>query len=135
MVCRFWVYCSPFSVAAESMQKMGRQASSLKKIPMLEIDVGVSVFCNLIGWYFYRHVGFKKGREVGLTLEGEELLCEGWLQFLVGQKRSSSSLVILKSHPMLPAYFCRVPFMKMLTSCLLKSMIFIKYFESDFLEK
>jgi hypothetical protein len=31
----------------------------------------VSVFCNLIGWYFYPHVGFKKGREAGLTLEGE----------------------------------------------------------------
>jgi hypothetical protein len=24
--------------------------------------LGVSVFCNLIGWYFYHHVGFKKGR-------------------------------------------------------------------------
>ena len=32
--------------------------------------------------------------------------CEGWLRFLVGQKRSSSSLVILKSCPMLPAYVC-----------------------------
>jgi hypothetical protein len=28
---------------------------------MFEIDLGVSVFCNLIGWYFYHHVGFKKG--------------------------------------------------------------------------
>jgi hypothetical protein len=40
------------------------------------------------------------------------LPCEGWLRFLVGQKRCSSSLVILKSHPMLPVYFCHVPFMK-----------------------
>jgi hypothetical protein len=32
--------------------------------------------------------------------------CEGWLSFLVGQKRSSSRLVILESLPMLPhAYF------------------------------
>jgi hypothetical protein len=29
------------------------------------------------------------------------LPCEGWLWFLVGQKRSSRSLVILKSHPRL----------------------------------
>jgi hypothetical protein len=55
----------------------------------------------------------------------------GWLRFLVGQKWSSSSLVILKSHPMLPAYFCHVPFMKISTSCLLNFMLFIKYFESD----
>jgi len=45
------------------------------------------------------------------------------------------ALVILKSYPMLPAYFSHMPFMKMLTSCLLKSMVFIKYFESDFLVK
>jgi hypothetical protein len=131
-VCRYLVYCSLFSVAAAAMQKMGRQTSL---IPIFEIDLGVSVFCNLIGWYFYHHVGFKKGREAGLTLEGKVVAGEGWLRFLVGQKRSSSSLVILKSHPMLPAYFCHVPFMKMSTSCLLKSMVFIKYFESDFLEK
>jgi hypothetical protein len=40
---------------------------------MFEIDLGVSVCCNLIGWYFYHHVGFKKGREAGLTLEGKEV--------------------------------------------------------------
>jgi len=40
---------------------------------MFEIDLGVSVFCNFIGWYFYHPVGFKKGREAGLTLEGEEV--------------------------------------------------------------
>ena len=36
---------------------------------------------------------------------------------------------------MLPTYFCHVPFMKISTSCLLNAMVFIKYFESDFLEK
>ena len=36
---------------------------------------------------------------------------------------------------MLPAYVCHVPFMKISTSCLLNSMVFIKYFDSDFLEK
>jgi hypothetical protein len=41
---RYLVYCSLFSIAAESMQKMGRQTS-----PMFEIDLGVSVFCHLIG--------------------------------------------------------------------------------------
>ena len=131
-MCRYLVYCSPFSVAAAAMQKMGRQTSP---IPMFEIDLGVSVFCNLIGWYFYHHVGFKKRREAGLTLEGEVVACEGWLRFLVGQKRSSNRLIILKSHPMLPAHFCHVPFMKKSISCLLKSMVFIEYFESDFLEK
>ena len=35
---------------------------------MFGIDLGVSVFCNLIGWYFYHPVGFKKGREA----DGEE---------------------------------------------------------------
>jgi hypothetical protein len=120
-VCRYLVYCSPFSVAAKSMQNMGKQTSPFKIF---------SVFCNLIGWYFYHHVGFKEGREAGLTLEGKEVAL-----WMLGQKRSSSSLVILKSRPMLPVYFCHVPFMKMSTSCLLKSMVFIKYFESDFLEK
>jgi hypothetical protein len=55
--------------------------------------------------------------------------CEGWLCFLVGQKRSSSRLVILKSRPMSPALF-----MKMSMSCLLKSIVSVKYFERDFLE-
>jgi hypothetical protein len=37
------------------------------------MDLGVSVFRNLIGWYFNHHVrvGFKKGREAGLMLEGK----------------------------------------------------------------
>ena len=61
--------------------------------------------------------------------------CECWLCLQVGPKRSSSHIVILNSSPMLPAYFCHVPFMKISTSCLLNSMLFIKYFESDFLEK
>ena len=34
---------------------------------------------------------------------------------------------------MLPSYFCHVPFMKILTSCLLNSMVFIKYFETIWL--
>ena len=64
--------------------------------------------------------------------------CEGWLRFLVGQKQSSSRLVIFKSHPMLPpTYFLHLSFMKMSISCTcLKSIIsVIKYFESDFLGK
>ena len=36
---------------------------------------------------------------------------------------------------MAPAYFCHVSFMKMPISCLLKSIVLMKYFESDFLEK
>ena len=55
--------------------------------------------------------------------------CEGLLRFLVGQKRSSSCLVILKSRPVSPASF-----MKMSISCLLKSIVSVKYFERDFLE-
>ena len=50
--------------------------------------------------------------------------CEGWLCFVVGQKRSSSRLVILRSRPMSPpAYFLHLSFMKMSISCtcLLKS--------------
>ena len=40
--------------------------------------------------------------------------CEGWLRFIVGQKRSSSRLVILKSRPMSPpTYFLHLSFMKM----------------------
>ena len=94
-MCRYLVYCSPFSVALD--------------FPMFKIDLGVSVFCNLIGRSFSHHVGFKKGQEAGLMLEGEVVA--------------------------LPAYFCHVPFMKISTLCLLNSMLFIKYFESDFLEK
>ena len=74
-MCRYLVYCSPFSVAAESMQK---------EFPIFEIDLGTSVFCNLNGWYFYHHVGFKKGREAGLMLEGEVVALWSWLRFLVG---------------------------------------------------
>ena len=78
----------------------------------------------------------------GLTLEGiwaKKSPCEGWLRFLVGQKQSSSRLVILKSRSMSPpAYFLHLSFMKMsiTCTCLLKSIVFvIKYFESDFLGK
>jgi hypothetical protein len=49
-----------------------------------------------------------------------------------------SRLVILKSRPMsLPAYFLHLSFMKMSISCtcLLKSIVSVKYFESDFLGK
>ena len=38
--------------------------------------------------------------------------CEGWLRFLVGQKQSSSRLVILNSRPLTSAYFA-MSFMKM----------------------
>jgi hypothetical protein len=68
----------------------------------------------------------------GLTLEGDSG---------VGQKRSSSRHVILKSCPMSPpVYFLHLSFIKMSISCtcLLKSIIHvsvIKYFESDFLGK
>ena len=48
---------------------VGKQV--LLRFSMFEIDLGVSVFCYLIGWYFYHHVGFRKGREAGLTLEDE----------------------------------------------------------------
>ena len=54
--------------------------------------------------------------------------CEGWLYFLVNQKRSSICLLILNNRPMSPIYFCHLSCMKMLISCLLKSMVFIKYF-------
>ena len=61
----------------------------------------------------------------------KKLPCEGWLRFLVGQKRSSSRLVILKSRPMSPpAYFLHLSFIKMSISCtcLLKSIVsVIKY--------
>ena len=58
-MCRYLVYCSPFSVAAESMQKwVGKQVCFLQ-------------FDWLIFLGNYYHVGFKKGREAGLTLEGE----------------------------------------------------------------
>ena len=65
--------------------------------------------------------------------------CEGWLLFLVGQKRSSSRLVILKSRPMSPpTYILHLSFMKMPISCtcLLNSIVsVVKYFESNFLGK
>jgi hypothetical protein len=38
---------------------------------MFKIDLSVSVFGNLIGWYFYHHVGFRKGREGMLLREGQ----------------------------------------------------------------
>jgi hypothetical protein len=40
----------------------------------------VSVFCNLIGRSFSYHVGFKKGQEAGLTLEGENNQKFVWLK-------------------------------------------------------
>jgi hypothetical protein len=36
---------------------------------------------------------------------------------------------------MLPTYFCHVSFMKMLITCLWKSIVFIQYLESDIVEK
>ena len=61
--------------------------------------------------------------------------CECWLRFFVVQKRSLSCLVISNSHPMSLTFFCHVSFMKMLISCLLKSSVFIRYFESDIFVK
>ena len=68
----------------------------------------------------YREIQVKKSR------------CKGWFRSLVDPKWSSSHLVILIS---LLLYICHVSFQKMLISCLLKSIVLIKYFESDFLEK
>jgi hypothetical protein len=55
--------------------------------------------------------------------------------FFKSEVQVSLYYVILKSRPMSPAYFCNVSFMKMLISCLLKSIISIKYLESGFLER
>ena len=48
------------------------------------------------------------------------------LRFIVGQKQSPSRLVILKSRPMLPSYFCHVSFMKFIEIVSIK--IFWKWF-------
>ena len=84
--------------------------------------------------------------------------CEGWLRFTVGQKRSSSRLVILKSrHPRIFSTTCHlwkcrhcarvywnlsyplyvfIEIYRIRYTCLLKSIVsVIKYFESDFLGK
>ena len=45
---------------------------------------------------------------------------------IFNKKGQASLLVILKSHPMLHTYFCHVPFMKMLTSCLWYSFSILK---------
>ena len=50
----------------------------------------------------------------------------------VVQSEVQGHLVILIS---LLLYICHVSFQKMLISCLLKYIVLIKYFESDFLEK
>jgi hypothetical protein len=88
-------------------------------------------------------MGFKltalvAGLEGWRAIRAKKSPCEGSLRFLVGQKRSSSRLVILKSRPMSPpAYFLHLSFMKMSISCtcLLKSIVSVKYFESDFFGK
>ena len=46
--------------------------------------------------------------------------------FSLVKSEVQSSLVILKSRPMLPAYFCHVPFMKISTSCLWYSLSILK---------
>ena len=68
-MCRYLVNCSPFSVSAESMQKMGIKSFSdvrnrFRCVCFLQFD-----WLIFLGNYY--HVGFKKGREAGLTLEGE----------------------------------------------------------------
>ena len=60
------------------------------------------------------HLAMRFQRRTGLTsrwraMQVKKSPNEGWLSFLVGQKRSSSRLVILKSLPMSPpAYFPRL---------------------------
>ena len=73
-MCRYLVYCSPFSVAAESMQNMGRQTKSFLRISDIRNRFRCVCFLQFDWLIFlgnYYHVGFKKGREAGLTLEGE----------------------------------------------------------------
>ena len=65
---------------------------------MFEIDIGVSVFSNLIGWYLYHPVGFRKGWEAGLALEGEEFTLWRLISLSRWSKaKFSSSLVILNN--------------------------------------
>ena len=48
---------------------------------------------------------YKKIQSRWKAIREKKSPCEGRLSFLVGQKRSSSHLVILKSCPKSPAYF------------------------------
>ena len=79
----------------------------------------------------------KSSEQYIVQIEIQEQHYVQFIQFLVIILQSAK----LDSSPMLEArkikvsYFCHVSFIKMLISCLLKSIVFIKYFESDFLEK
>jgi hypothetical protein len=58
-----------------------------------EIDLGVSVVCNLIGWYFYHHVGFKKGRdleEAHIIYENSDFMSQDW-------EKNKSKVCLVKS--------------------------------------
>ena len=57
-------------------------------------------------------------------IQGEKSYWKDWFCSLVGPKWSSSHLVMLIS---LLLYICYVSFQKMLISCLLKSILLIKY--------
>jgi len=89
--------------------------SQIKKIPFQGVSIPRD---NVRGWFT------RRSRHVKVDFT-----------FLLVKSEVQSRLVILKSRLMLPAYFCHMSFMKMLISCLLKSIVFIKYFESHFLEK
>ena len=54
------------------------------------------------------------------AIQAKKSPCGAWLGFLIGQKRTSSCHVILKS---CPTYFCHMSFMKMSISRLLKSIV------------
>ena len=66
------------------------------------------------------------------AIRSKKSTCEGWLCFLVGQMRSSSRPGLCR---VAARIFFHLSFMKMLISCLLKSIISVKYFERDFLGK
>jgi hypothetical protein len=98
--------------------------------------ITVSVFCSTLQ--------IKKIPFQGVSIPMDHI--RGWftrrshhvkidITFLLVKSEVQSRLVILKSCLMSPVYFCHVSYMKMSISCLLKSIVFIKYFESDFLEK
>jgi hypothetical protein len=60
---------------------------------------------------------------------------QGYLNFAFDQREIEVNLHKATTSPSNVSPASRVPFMKISTSCLLNSMVFIKYFESDILEK
>ena len=123
VLCGYQIY--EFQIGLRFILSLNSACKGIKLYLHEVLDSDI-VVCNPL-WFtmsnLHRYFEIKYYREI----RAKKSLVEVDFTFLL-----VSRLVILKSRPMLPTYFCHVSFMKISISCLLKSIV-SKYFKNDIL--